>query len=103
MLRIHDELGLRAVAPEIFKMSLLLFLRGEKQLDSLFQRSDGAGLMVHDFLDLPAIGQKGIEPDLAGFEGRDPLLRFLRVSESIDPRSREGIDLGQFARLRAPA
>ena len=32
MLRVHDELGLRAVAAQIFKVPPLLFLRAEKQL-----------------------------------------------------------------------
>src|SRR5205085_6361078 len=84
-----------AVAPEIIEMAALFFLRREEQLDTLFERGDGARLMVHDFLDFPAIRQKRIEPDLPGLESVRRFFRCCRARARVDACGSDAIENGE--------
>src|SRR4051812_27906141 len=55
--------------------------------------------MVHDLLDLPAIRQKRIEPDLPCLEGSALFFRLARTRHRVDPGGRDGIKNGEIGAL----
>jgi hypothetical protein len=71
---------------------LRLFAILVDRLKLLLKVSDRALLMVHYFLDLPAIGEKGIEPDLSDLEESGLLFGVAGPGRTVDPSRDERID-----------
>ena len=81
VLGVHDELRFRAIPAQNFEMLWQLRLPLK-----------GARLMVHDLLDLPAIGQERIEPDLSRFERGLLAHRLVGLSLRVDSGRRDPVD-----------
>ena len=88
MLAVHDELRFRAISQE--------------RLESLLKIGNHARLMVHDLLDLPTIGQKRIEPDLARFERSLRAHRFIEPGLRLDSFRGQPVRHHQFLKILLP-
>src|SRR3954468_16472874 len=103
MLAVEDALDFVTVAlhrVDVRKLAIHNFLRLfpilVNRLELLLKVCDRALLMVHYFLDLPAVAKKGVQPDLPDLEEIALLFGFAGPGSSVYPSRDQRIDRRQL-------